>query len=960
MDKAFRSIRAKLISNGSAILIGTFLLVISITVYMNIQTSEKQLTATEENIRTSLLAKGQTLIANNSQALKGMVGDNAFGAVQQLVASTVRDDPDIRYGIFMDVEMSPWVMADGENTTGEITNRIELDDEQSVWVSELTEVSFKRLDRLGEVIYEFAAPVIDDDEILGFIRYGFTTASMQRSLGVAREEAQQALIYTISIVGAVGLLAVIAGMFFNTSMATRITRPLQSLTAAAGTIAQGDYSKSITRESNDEIGRLAENFNTMRLTIQKKMQDLSELNKVGEELAGITVKDKALEASMVAMQSHTGVREGSVYLYNEHGHFEMQISYPLKITHESPKTFREGEGVLGIAAREKKVIFVPDTSQENQFIQVRDEEGKALLCVPMIDNDIVIGVMNFSGAIDQVNFSDSDYEYASSVARLLVITLKNIRMREEIEEHNRNLEVKVQKRTAALQEKTNDIVSMMENMHQGLFTVIEGSVIHPEYAAYLEEIFNTKHIAGRSIMDLVFTHTDLGADALNQVETALSVLIGADEMMYDFNSHLLVTELTKTFENGDKKILELDWDPIIFEDEIQKIMVTVRDVTELKALEKESEAQKRELEIIGQILSLDEEKFIQFLKTADSFVNENRELINTNSDKNNDVIATLFRNMHTIKGNARTYDFKFVTDSVHEAENTYDELRKDDTKLWDKSVLLQELDVVEENILVYKRVGEEKLGRSVASGGKTSLNQQTVDRIINGFASLDLANVPEPTKKQLQLAIAQVSALDTEEFESVIGNILKAVPSIAEELGKPAPNINIDFEHYRIRKNATSIVGDVFSHIIRNSLDHGIEPGDERVNKGKKENGVISVSAWQENNALKIAVRDDGRGLGIARLKKKGIEKGLFAASDSPQMSDIVGLVFESGMSTAEKVTGISGRGVGMEAVKQFMEQNGGSIELIVDENSSINEEFAPFQTVLTLPQSMYVALEAA
>ena len=149
------------------------------------------------------------------------------------------------------------------------------------------------------------------------------------------------------------------------------------------------------------------------------------------------------------------------------------------------------------------------------------------------------------------------------MARLLVITIKNIRMREVIEEQNRTLEQKVEERTEALQEKTNDILNMMQNMHQGLFTIMEGGIIHHEYAAYLEQILETDKIANRNFMDLLFKDTNLGTDRIDQVQTAVEALLGSDEMMFDFNSHLLATEIVISLPDDRTKILELDWDPII-------------------------------------------------------------------------------------------------------------------------------------------------------------------------------------------------------------------------------------------------------------------------------------------------------------------------------------------------------------------------------------------------------------
>src|SRR3990167_6613623 len=156
-------------------------------------------------------------------------------------------------------------------------------------------------------------------------------------------------------------------------------------------------------------------------------------------------------------------------------------------------------------------------------------------------------------------------------------------MVEVIEEHNRTLEKKVEERTAALKQKNEDIANMFSNMHQGLFTIVEDGLIHPEYAAYLETIFETKEIANRNFVDFMFRRSTLSADIIDAASTAVASIVGEDAMMYEFNSHLLVGELTLEFSDKPNKLIALDWDPIIDDqDVVTKLMVTVRDVTALK------------------------------------------------------------------------------------------------------------------------------------------------------------------------------------------------------------------------------------------------------------------------------------------------------------------------------------------------------------------------------------------
>lgn len=961
----FTSIRKKLIIRISIILILSFAGILSAVAWLNVQNTEISLKQTEKSIRNGLIAKGKTLISNNSQALKGMAEDNAFSAVQDLVSSTVRDDDDIVYGIFMDADKQPWVIADIDNQDGMVKSRKELDDAQSNWVATLEKQQYKLLNYKNQKIYEFAAPVVVDDDVLGFIRYGITTNSMKIALTEAKNNAKKSLMKMMVILIGLGLVATLVGFTATHQIATKITKPLGMLKDAAYTIAHGDYSKAVEITSNDEVKLLGDNFNKMRLTIQKKINDLGDLNAVGEVMALIQNQEEALKIAIETISKHTHVNQGSVYLLDDNEALTIRAFYPVKLVEDGrvPRKFKLGEGVLGKTAEAKKIIFTNDVAQEKNFVQGPDDkvDGKALLCVPLMDRGIILGVMNFSGPSTQVVFEESDFEYAETLARLLVITIKNIKMREMIEEQNRTLEHKVEERTAALQEKTNDVMNMMQNMHQGLFTIMEGNIIHQEYAAFLEQIFETDDIANRNFMDLVFSHSNLGTDALNQVETGVGMLLGADEMMFDFNKHCLAPEFTCYFDNDRKKYLEVDWDPIIADDMIDKVMVTVRDVTELKALQSEAEAQKKELEIIGQILKVEAAKFMEFIHSAYDFIDKNKALIEANTSKDKEVIELLFRNMHTIKGNARTYALNYITNYVHDAESTYDQLRKDPEKNWSQDELLAALDIVRKQIDIYADVNEHDLGRCGDTAAMVDpakgafIEKDMINALINSHKNVDTTN-NELVAAMIENTLKSLELLGTESIAKVISGVTESMASLAKELDKPEPEIHINAENTYIKPVAFSLLNNIFMHLFRNSMDHGLESAATREQAGKSAIGHIYLNAQVDAQKLTLNFFDDGKGLGIKTLWHKAIEKDIYTDQQAmPPGAEIANLIFHSGFSTASAVTEVSGRGVGMDAVKKFLEQEGGAISIILGDEYHEGAEFASFKINIVLPESMFV-----
>ncbi|HEX7909575.1 MAG TPA: HAMP domain-containing protein [Paraburkholderia sp.] len=522
---------------------------------------------------------------------------------------------------------------------------------------------------------------------------------------------------------------------------------------------------------------------------------------------------------------------------------------------------------------------------------------------------------------------------------------------------------KIQESSAQLKQKTADIQAMLQNMQQGILTVIDGAVIHSEYSAYLEDIFETKDIAGRALMDLVFADTDLGSDALSQVDAAAHACLGEDCINFAFNQHLLVGEISKRMPDGRVKILDLTWSAITDEnDVILRLMLCVRDVTELRKLAAEAGEQRRRLDMIGEILAVSEEKFHHFIESSSGFISENERIIRKHSEADHAVIAELFRNMHTIKGNARTYNLQHLTDVVHETEQSYHELRQPETdRSWDQEHLMAELMRVREAIDSYAKINEQSLGRkSKGQGNDTGNSGHYVmvakEHIQHTLSMLDQTNAGELNELQSMRDSLRrtLRALGSQSVRDALSGVLDSLPSLASELDKPAPTVRIDDNGYRLRGEAGGTLNNVFMHLLRNSMDHGIETAEARSANGKTPAGTIDIEVGVDNGALQITLSDDGRGLALERIRGIAMERGWIGSNDTLSDEAIADFIFRPGFSTAETVTELSGRGVGMDAVRDFLKRANGNIELrFTDDHRAA--AFRQFQTIVSLPDSVAV-----
>jgi two-component system chemotaxis sensor kinase CheA len=155
----------------------------------------------------------------------------------------------------------------------------------------------------------------------------------------------------------------------------------------------------------------------------------------------------------------------------------------------------------------------------------------------------------------------------------------------------------------------------------------------------------------------------------------------------------------------------------------------------------------------------------------------------------------------------------------------------------------------------------------------------------------------------------------------------RMVRDTAAKLGKKV-NLEVEGEETELDRTLLEALSDPLTHLIRNAIDHGIEPPDERRHNGKPETGTIRLSAYQSEGRIYIEVRDDGRGINTERVRQKAIQLGWISENDHPSEETLYEFLFQPGFSTAQQVSDLSGRGVGMDVVKRNVESLGGSISV--------------------------------
>ena len=235
------------------------------------------------------------------------------------------------------------------------------------------------------------------------------------------------------------------------------------------------------------------------------------------------------------------------------------------------------------------------------------------------------------------------------------------------------------------------------------------------------------------------------------------------------------------------------------------------------------------------------------------------------------------------------------------------------------------------------RVDIEKLDTLMNLMGELVINKVRLEQIGQTHRLTDLMETLEQMDRvtgDLQNIVMKVRMVPV---SAVFNRFPRMVRDVSKELGKEI-NLTIEGEETELDRTVIDEIGDPIMHLLRNSLDHGVESPDVREAKGKSRTGEVGLIARHEGNNVVIMITDDGAGIDASKIRRKAVEKGMVTQSEADSLddADAVRLIFLPGFSTAEQITDISGRGVGMDVVRSKIEALSGhvDVETHIDEGS--------------------------
>ncbi|MCG3083012.1 MULTISPECIES: chemotaxis protein CheA [unclassified Anoxybacillus] len=301
--------------------------------------------------------------------------------------------------------------------------------------------------------------------------------------------------------------------------------------------------------------------------------------------------------------------------------------------------------------------------------------------------------------------------------------------------------------------------------------------------------------------------------------------------------------------------------------------------------------------------------------------------------------------------NVRSVDLRRSEPLVEQKEESKEE-QKEETK------------TVEKTVEKKQEAQEEKTTGKQVSNKTIRVNIERLDVLMNLFEELviDRGRLEQISRElnnpELHETVERMSRISGDlqniilnmrmvPVETVFNRFPRMVRQLARDLGKKI-NLEIIGAETELDRTVIDEIGDPLVHLLRNAIDHGIETPDVRRAKGKPEEGTVKLKAYHSGNHVFIEIEDDGAGISREKVLKKAISKGIISEQNAANLTDkqVYELIFASGFSTADKVSDISGRGVGLDVVKNTIESLGGSVS--IDSEEGVGSIFS-IQLPLTL-----------
>jgi len=475
----------------------------------------------------------------------------------------------------------------------------------------------------------------------------------------------------------------------------------------------------------------------------------------------------------------------------------------------------------------------------------------------------------------------------------------------------------VDERTADLKERSVAVKRLLDNANQGFLTFSTSLSVENEYSHKCLEIFG-ESIDGKPIGELLYPEDVQKRDFLEQ--TIQAVFNEEDEVKVEAILSLLQQEFIIRH-----KLIQVAYNRI----EPNRLMLILTDITDKKNLEINVERERNRLKMIVAVISNSDE-FFELLDEYQTFLSRRSGFVNIDHTPFQNL-TELYRLIHTYKGLFAQKDFITTPQGLHKVESRFSIWLQDETisnetiqamltKIDFESWLKKDIDVLRETL------GDDFMDKK----STITIDDETFE-ILHGKIKELIETQPDECHELSEL-LEDIRKLKYKPIGEYFASLPKYVEMISERLEKSLKPMGVS--------DTTNIsVGEEFKpfaksliHVIRNSVDHGIETPEERVENGKDEYGTILLSITDTEESVVIEISDDGRGINKEKLKQKALERGCKTLLELENDSAVFELMFEDFLSTKDEISDLSGRGVGLASVRSEVLKLGGSYSVVSEQ----------------------------
>lgn len=485
----------------------------------------------------------------------------------------------------------------------------------------------------------------------------------------------------------------------------------------------------------------------------------------------------------------------------------------------------------------------------------------------------------------------------------------------------RSLEIsgsELEERNKLLRQENKKVSSLLNNMRQAVFAVRQDGTIVAPVSKHSQILFG-EDIVGKNLFQLLFKDLDESSEKFSLLKSAFISVFGENDLQWFLMEDQFPDTINIKINNFDRT-LKIATQPMWDERErLEKIMFLIEDITELIELNKKLQQQQtisaKRTEVLQELTSISRKnihiminKLIVICKKIDSQVSNIKYIDDSN-------FKLIFSDLHTIKGNARVLGLKQLAAKAHDTESFLTTIKDSQ----DEILHQQFIEIHLKSFFDFSSIYIDLYNDFFVTENKIFNGYLNKDWVENKLISLKEKISPEVYNDIVHLL--SHSKLDQKsELEEFLREIIK---NTAQKCNKEVEFVfnSIDF---LVDDVSFGIIENSLLHIIQNAIDHGIEEPQERLKNNKEVKGRIEVKIEMENQNILVKVKDDGIGIDKEKLLIKAKSSGF---TSSPG-ENVLSLIFKSGFSTKDKISEISGRGVGLDSVSIELSKINGQVEV--------------------------------